>query len=412
MNFIKKKKYILLYCLIAIVFSVITSLDGGDFDVYLDAANKLWKRQNIYTAPLCKGLQYYYSPFFAVCLMPFVNSPFAIEVIWSLLSFCFLYNTFMILQREFNFLILSKKQTQLWVTFAVVLAIQFITYNIAMLQVTLFLLWVSVKAYYLVNHNKHISAGILLGLIINIKLMPIIILPYFIYKGYFKMLSATLCSCILFLVVPSLFIGLNYNLFLLNAWWQIINPQNNEHLFEFITQLHSLSALIPAYFTNNTDDVSNSINLINLSVRSTELALNSVRLVLMTLSLVYFKHLPFIKQAHSIKQFWQFAYFLMLVPILAPHQQKYAFIFALPLIMYLLYFYITTIHTKQTSVYKLFFIVFILAMLFYSPLYGSNILGEKIFLLSQQYKCLTLATLCLIPISLYCNPNKLVALKP
>lgn len=54
----------ILLLLLIVTFSVLTSLDGGDFDVYLDAAVKLHENKNIYAPPFVKGLQYYYSVFF------------------------------------------------------------------------------------------------------------------------------------------------------------------------------------------------------------------------------------------------------------------------------------------------------------------------------------------------------------
>jgi hypothetical protein len=53
------------------------------------------------------------------------------------------------------------------------------------------------------------------------------------------------------------------------------------------------------------------------------------------------------------------------------------------------------------------FWAFVASVLVYSPLYGSDILGEYLFALTQHYRLLTWCTLSLIPIALYCDPRTL-----
>ena len=67
----KQKFLIIGIALIYIALSIVSALDGGDFDVYLDAAIKLNNGDNIYAPPFIKGLQYFYSPLFALVLIPF-----------------------------------------------------------------------------------------------------------------------------------------------------------------------------------------------------------------------------------------------------------------------------------------------------------------------------------------------------
>ncbi|HET7819074.1 MAG TPA: hypothetical protein VFL70_07175, partial [Bacteroidia bacterium] len=141
--FFKNKQNLLFLVLLlyALATSIITSLDGGDFDVYLEAAQKLSIKENIYAPPFIRGLQYYYSVFFALILIPFSFSTFISEVIWSILSYFFLYRIFTLIKTYFDFTLLTTKQYRTWVILTLILSLQFILYNVAMIQITFFLLW-------------------------------------------------------------------------------------------------------------------------------------------------------------------------------------------------------------------------------------------------------------------------------
>lgn len=52
------------FLIIAIFLSVNKGLSEGDFDVYLNASERLIAGEDIYSPPHLNDLQYYYSPFF------------------------------------------------------------------------------------------------------------------------------------------------------------------------------------------------------------------------------------------------------------------------------------------------------------------------------------------------------------
>jgi hypothetical protein len=93
--------------------------------------------------------------------------------------------------------------------------------------------------------------------------------------------------------------------------------------------------------------------------------------------------------------------------LLMPHQQKYAFLLAVPMVSYLLYFFIISFQYQKTTGYYFALYTFVIAMLIYSPLYGSDIIGKLLFLFTQHYRFMTFSTLLMIPVSLYCSPIRL-----
>jgi len=392
----------------ALVASYATALNGGDFDVFLEAGRKLAAGQNIYEPPFVRDLQYYYSVFFALLLIPFSNHVFWTEVLWALLSFGFLYRIYHLFE---DLLISTECPDNIrrwWFYGSFFFSLQFILYNIWLLQVTIFLLWAVMESLHLIRKKKDLLGAGLLALAINIKVMPILILPYLFYRGHFKALSMITGLFVLMLYLPALFIGQETNQFLLSEWWRIINPGNKEHLFETGIGTHSLVALLPVYLTDTVGDMDFKRNFLHLEGKTVEVIILISRLLLLALSLVYLKWPPFKKPQDSRHYVWELSYFCMLIPLLLPHQQKYAFLFALPALSYLVYF---LIHAKQAGALRpyRFCLVFLLpAMFFFSPFYGSDVIGQFLFRLTQHYRCLTIACMLMIPIMMYCRPDKMV----
>jgi hypothetical protein len=393
--------------LILIISSISTSKNGGDFDVYLDAAQKLYKHQNIYLPPFINGLQYYYSPFFAWILIPFSNHFFLTEISWSLLSYFLLYRTYKLISNYFEIKPLSNKKYYYWRFFIVLLSFQFILYNVAMIQITFFLMWAIFESLNYILNGKNVIGGIILGLAINIKLMPILILPYLFYRGYFKAIIIIVLTFLALMYIPSISLGLKFNNAMLIEWWKIINPTNKEHLFETGIGTHSLVALIPVYLTDTIGEMNYQRNFLNLSHYSVEMITNISRVGILILSLAYFKSMPFKKEENKIKTYWEISYFVLIIPLLLPHQQKYAFILVMPMITYLLYFFINTYNNQNSKYYNFILYTFIICLLIFTPLYGSDIIGKFLFDYTQHFRFLTISTLILIPISIYCSPQKI-----
>lgn len=392
---------------IILILSVSTALDGGDFDVFLDAGRKLQLHQNIYEGPFAKGLQYYYSVFFAWVLSPFSSHVFITEILWSIASLYMALKVFYLIKSDLNIDAIEAQKKYSWIIILGILSIQFFLYNIAMIQITLFLLWGIFISNEWAKNNKEGFAGILLGTLINIKIMPIIMLPYFFYRGYHKTWIITIITFFILLYLPGIFIGWNYNRQLLLSWWHTINPNNHEHLFETGIGMHSVVAFLPVYLTPTEGEMPISRNIFNLSVEQVQWCIQIFRLLLLALSLFFLRSFPFKKSSTKLEEYYAFAYFIMLIPLLLPHQQKYAFIMIFPMLGYIIYAFIK-IPANTRSLYYYFLLgLFIVCMMFYTPLYGSDVIGLYWFRLTQHFRLLTIATLALIPIAIFLGPKKI-----
>lgn len=403
---ILKKIILCVVIIFAIIWAYASCATGNDFEVYLQAGRQLKNHNNIYAPPFIRGLQYFYSVFFALILSPVSKYVFATQFIWIIITYIFLFRIGVLMASYFDLSILTRKQKNALLFFALFLSIQFIIYEVGLVQVTSFLLWSMLESLGLVRKKKYIAAGLILALAINIKIMPLLLFPYLFYRGYFKTIIVCCLGFAILLFLPSLFIGTSYNNFLLAEWWHVINPGNKEHLFETEIGPHSLTAWLPVLLMNTVGEFPDKRNLFNIMPSKVEIILNVTRLLLLSLSLLFLKTLPFKKENNDLKFFWESAYFIMLIPLIMPHQQKYNFLLVSPMITYLLYFFISTFKCKKTIFYKIVFVFFILNMLIFSPIYGADIIG-KWYRYTQHFRLLTICTLLVIPISLYCSPARL-----
>ena len=397
---------ITLLIIFAVATSIVFAKKGGDFNTFLNIAQELKEGKNIYSSGA------YYCVFFFLLLLPFCNYLFLAKFLWLLLSYFLLYRIWILIKQYFDITRLTKKQYILWSVLVALYSIQFIIYNIHMLQITIFLLWGCLESLRLIRNKKEILGGMLLATLVIVKMMPLLLLPYLFYRGYFKSIMVTVLFFVVLLFVPALFIGVDYNNFLLSEWWNVvwnvINPANSGHLYEIeSTGTHSLTALLPVYLMPTEAVLPYQRNIATLQPETIVMIITIARLFFLSISLFFLRSFPFKKENSKLKTFWEFSYFLMLIPLLLPHQQKYAFLFVIPMLSYIFYFFISTWKMKKTTLYWICLVCFIIPSLMYSPLYGSDVIGKFLFNYLQHYRILTVATLFFIPVALYCNPRTL-----
>lgn len=373
-------------------FCYAKALKGGDFDVYLDAARKLMEGENIYAPPFAKGLQYYYSVSFALFLSLFVKIPVFGKFLWLSFSSWCIYRSWRIME----FFLepdqqLSKRKIQVWRVIVIFMAIRFILYNFLALQLTIFLLWAALEAVYQSYRGKELYAGLILGLAINIKLLPLVVLPYLIFRAHFKAFAMAILAIVTLLFLPALWIGVSENAFLLGEWWQVINPVSPENSLKANKLMHSLAAIMPAYLMDPIDGFTGRRQLTHLAPETVKMAIQIARGLLILSTLYFLRWWPFRSAKSKLHIWWELSYLFLIVPLIFPHQQKYSFWFILPAIGY-----ITLQVLQNKGIPTVIKGIYGLLLLLISPIIGRDILGSHIYDLSQFYKLLSLVTLCLI----------------
>ena len=382
----------------------------GDFKVWLEAATLLKRHQQLYNIWL-GGRLYFYSPLFALILIPFTYVP---QYIPNFLFLCadiyFLFKIWKFFTVRIDFGQLNRKEKIIFSFAVALLTLRFLLYNFDYIQMTIFLLWALLESWSLFEKNKNLSGAFLLALAINIKLMPVIFVPYLIYRG--KIIPAVLTAVffIIFLYLPACFIGIDYNNALLSGWWSAINPANTAHLIETGPQSQSLTSFIPTLLMPTSGQLPFKRNIANLNVKTVILILNLCRAFFILLTL-YFTGFTIFKNAKTkIYEYWEIVYIVMIVPLIFPHQQKYDFFLIVPAVMYSVYFliyqwkehFVNFSKTKWIVVMSLLILSFML-----NTLTSDLFIGMYRSIVTQHYRAITYGTILLIFVLALCHPKYL-----
>jgi hypothetical protein len=400
-----------------ILYCIIQGLKGGDFKIYLGAAELLSQGKScfgewIHLSGDNYG-QYSYSPFFATLLIPFTLLPSGItEVIWLLANLFFLKRILEIISSMLNLSLFSKKEHYLWLAISTLLVLRFVLHNFEMVQMNIFLLFCCLESFHQAKKKNYWLSGLLLALGITIKILPLVLIPYFLYRKILKPLPFTFLFTLTFLLFPALFFGWEFNLSLHSQWWDIINPSNTVYMSDqnkFGEGVHSLSGLFAAYFSDTPSllETSYSRTIRVLEPETITLLINIARTFLITLTLFFLRTLPFKESGSNYKSLWELSYILCIVPLIFPHQQKYSFVFMAPAVFYLIYYLIMVKSSKQLS-NKGFGFRFALMTIFFilTTLTTDGIVGDYINDLSEYYKAITFGSLFLIVALSICRPSK------
>ncbi len=410
----KIRPYVLVVgCILALIYLILIALGNGDFKVFLEASKLIAAGKNPYHLWIfiSEGNYAYYfnSPLWAIILIPFSLLPsFIPNFIWLSANAFFLYRIWILLIKYFDFGSLSKKQVNWILLLSFILIARFILYNFEMIQMTIFLLYGALESLFLFRSKKYLSGGALLALIINIKILPIVLIPYLIYRKQWLASLSTFGFSILFVLLPGIILGWSANLFLLSEWWAVINPINTEHLLESDLGLHSLTALLPSLLTQTNGVLAYPRNIFNFDFKTTVCILNIVRAGLIIFTLYFLKWPPFRSAKSLFNEVYELSYIFLLIPLIFPHQQKYAFLLAFPAIVYICYFVVVNFNSPTRIINsKKYYGIIILLVISFSlmTLSTDGLIGRTLNEITQHYKTITYGAIILIIILIICPPG-------
>ncbi len=414
MKLIDFKKYIYIVLIfIAVIYCIKEALGNGDFKVFLEASKLIQNGENPYHEWIFVSegnyCLYFYSPLWAVLLIPFTYLPnFIPNIIWLSANLFFLYRIFYLLKGYIDLNVISQRQLFWIILICIMMSVRFILYNFDMIQMTIFLLWAILDSLRLIQEKKVVYGGMLLALVINIKILPIVILPYLLYRFYIKGFVWTLIFSLAFLFLPMVYTGWSTNNFLIAEWWSVINPTNSEHLVETDLGLHSLTALIPNLLTETTGGLSMSRNIVNLNETIVNIVLNIIRVLLVAFSLYFLKLPLFTTEKNRLSQLRELAYIILLIPLIFPHQQKYAFVLIIPSLFYLIHFTIVnfTFRSQVMSELRWFALIIIICLTFMlMTLSTDGLIGRELSNITQHFKTITWGALLLIFALILADPR-------
>jgi len=403
----------LLLLLFILVFCVKIALGNGDFKVFLEAAKIVREGGSPYNKWLHVGgngyCLYFYSPLWAIVLIPFTYlNNFIPNIAWLIANIFFLYRTVFLLRRYLSIEKLTSKQIKIILFLTILMSIRFILYNFGMIQMTLFILWSVLEGLRLFKNDKWVLGGLIIAFAINVKILPIVILPYLIYRKEFRAFISISIFSVLLLIIPSIYLGWDGNSFLLSEWWSVINPANSEHLIESDLGPHSLTALIPSLLTETQGDIDIKRNILSLNVDAAIRVLNIIRILLVLFTFYFLKWPPFRKNKSNLLQLYELAYLFLIIPLIFPHMQKYAFALVIPLYFYISHFLVYNFKYRNIVIRNIrWYAILILYGLSFvlMTLSTDGIIGRELNEITQHFKTITWGSILLIFVLILAPPK-------
>jgi hypothetical protein len=405
----KLKIPLFVFWLILVLFD---SNAKGDFEIFIEASKDLFDSKNIYTAFYNQYFHYYYSVLFAVIIYPLTFLPFyCVKVIWMVCNYNF---TYRILKNGALFLSLKDesnkiKFTVLFVSFLLVFALWH--RNIALAQVTIFVLFLMLESFTLILKNHVLLPALLLAFGIDFKIMPIVCLPYLLHRGYHKVVFTSLILLLVVLLLPSIFIGLDFNLFLLHERWNLVNPNNTEHVLDVAERsFHSITTFLSVLLVENTNEVyalKLKRNLMDISQEELRSVILFVRLLFVLLSFVFLRAKIFKIPPTKLDWWYEWSYIFIVIPLIFPHQQHYAFYMVLPAILYLVNFGRINYFKEKVTLKHREKYIYLAGMFLVFLLLNSHFLLGALREYYDHYKTLTYGVFLVITILALCPPSKI-----
>jgi len=228
------KKFDRMFTVIMVIFLVgtciVTCYRGGkDLKVGLYGVKQVINKKSPYDNPLDPNRPLFrYAPGFALFQRPFLldsrmTAPYKFE---GILLSCFAWYWFVVFSLAISAILLLKlnppagRDAVFKLKLSLLLAMPLIAYELAAGQNKLLALAFLLVAVYFFEKDKYFLSGILLSLALTVYIPLVFFILYFAIRGRVRyMLNFIASAFLVFIVIPSVFIGIKFNAFLLKDWF-------------------------------------------------------------------------------------------------------------------------------------------------------------------------------------------------
>lgn len=328
-------------CIIIITGEILRDIfREGDFGGYISAGKLVWNNLPIYS-----DFRNTWPPFFSIVCIPlywlnevsFVGLRFIwlIAIVWTnLLIFKWIISYFTPYQLVLNIKQEENGEINLFNPLFIlpfIYSLRIFLEELSNLQINVFILALSLVTLNLIIQKRDFLAGLILAFIISIKVYPIILLGFLIFKKKFKPVMFTILGLGLTTLIVFLFFGLNTGIELIKEWnnTQVIHGLKCEHMNQ------SIWGWMCGLTTNHIRMENLSYNILQL----TDIEYKITTLFLITILGLYVAYRFYTTRKIHQSFAKQFIITLSLIPILSPVAWKYYYVFLTPLIILLIYNY-------------------------------------------------------------------------
>lgn len=392
----KMKVFLLLATIIIVLYFLNASRIGGDFASYLEAATKMRQGTDIYAPPYVH-LRYSYSPFWAMVLIPLsVFSSQTGVFIWLVINVFLLWRTIYLLRNYFDIRFSDRKKDMiLWIGVILFMS-RFIELNFHHAQMTIFLLLAMLESIRLADEGNEITAGIWIGLSTIIKIMPIVMIPYFIYRRKFRTAIFSLVTLLIAFFLPMIYLGYDRFEETNKEWFQILRPDSSEFQIDNVWYFpHNLSALLYRLLIDTGAPYVKNIS--SLDYQTATYWVWAAIIGLITLTVFFLASPPFRAIKSRQRMLFEFSYIALIIPLIFPHQMKYAFYLLLPAICCLIKLLMIRKDKKEGG-FNYWATIILLGVAFaLCTMTTDLLLGMHYSIITQYMKTITIGTLLVIP---------------
>ena len=388
--------YVLILVYVLWLLSLKNRQTGGmdDFDVFFKAGERLLNGENIYGPPHFYNLKYFYSVLFAG-IMGLIQpiGIHAVKWIWFVLNTALFVRIFFLLRIH---VFKTEKTAALIFFFLLLLFGKIVLVNYTFNQISVLILWTMFEAYHLLKKGHWIWAILILCLGINIKIMPIVLAPYFVVMGKkpLQIVGLGIAALLLFLYLPALFIGFDNNQFLIGEWLKTLNPVSDIHVMQtYEYGFTDLSSMLTKFLSAEPVYLEPQLNVADLSKSSLFLITNAIRALLLG-AVVYLAFKAKQDVFGVDKTFVIVAGFMALIPLCFPHQREYSFMFSMPMFAILM---LIMVKLKSATYYALFIAFVALA----GNLVWIDFAGQTAVDVFKHYRLITMGMLAIFLLYIY-----------
>lgn len=404
----RKERWFLLGIAGAVVFLVVSAFmaafQRNDLDIFLEASRDILAGENVYQKKYSTWYTYFYSPLFALVIAPLSHLPLPLaKLIWSLLGLAAVTRTFRLIG---DWLLggLSRVEILGVVFFSSLFLLQSVRDNINAMQVTLLLVWLCVEGLALIGKGRWVLGAALIAFGIDMKMIPLVLLPYLIWRARWKAAVAVVVWVGVLHVLPAPVLGWDRLNELNAARATVLDPNSPRHIVDeeepgFI----ALGSLLSAYLSDlGGNDHSPDLprNLVNLNVQQLGWLLLIGRLILAGAALLFLQWPPFRPVASPLRAAYEVAYLLLVCVLFFPHQRNYSFYLAAPAVLCIARKAALRMRTvpRPTGLFIVLALVYLLS--------DSELLLGEFGLVYQHYKVLSFMVLALVVLLYWARPKE------
>ena len=250
------KKYLELIsvCLLIIIFSILFiqtlhRYDSNDFTSYLLSSKALLSGSNPYITG--SPFSYIYPLTFAFFLIPFTALPELItQIVWFIFNVWILYYSALFLMKMENNFLLEYKYSVLAIT--AVILLNFIQNNLVNAQVNILIVFLCIQFFNFYKGNKNNLSAIFLAMAISIKILPVFILLFLLFRNKYRHVLQTMLFTFLFLAIPAIVTGDKIIAYYISYFKNVICVHNIPAISFVTGMIFNLPGLIgliyPAFF--------------------------------------------------------------------------------------------------------------------------------------------------------------------